>query len=205
MAAPARADEQLNLIRNLIDRAPVYRAISARVALIGGLLSVGTSGVVVERGIRSREFGLVWLSVFALTLCTCLWTVWRAAGREGRPVISSSKRVALRAVIPSLVPAGMITAWFFGVGYVSGQELLLVAAWILFYGLALQATSLFAPASLVVLGWTFVLTALVLPLLGDLLPRELGADLPAYLMGLAFGGYHIVYAAVAWRRTSAGA
>ena len=41
MTEPAEAREQLRVIRSLMERATIYRSISAPTALIGGLLSLG--------------------------------------------------------------------------------------------------------------------------------------------------------------------
>jgi hypothetical protein len=64
----------------------------------------------------------------------------------------------------------------------------------------LLATGLFAPRSLSVLGWAFLLSGVIYlfwpkPFLAD--PRGL---LPNLAMGLTFGLYHLVYAICVWPR-----
>ena len=110
-------------------------------------------------------------------------------------------RLALRAIAPNLLIPAAFTVWFFQTGYLGAQELQLVTVWVAFYGLGLLATGLFAPRSLSLLGWAFLLTALATPVLGDLIDR-LTDDVPDTIMALTFGFYHLVYAVATWSRSS---
>ena len=108
-------------------------------------------------------------------------------------------RLALRAIGPNLLIPAAFTLWFFQTGYLGAQELELVTVWVAFYGLALLSTSLFAPRSLTILGWAFLLTALATPVLNDWIDR-LTDDVPDTVMGLAFGVFHLIYAIATWSR-----
>jgi hypothetical protein len=66
--------------------------------------------------------------------------------------------------------------------------------------LALVATTLFAPRSLTVLGWAFLLTGVTVPVVANAV-EGLPSDVPNIAMGLTFGLYHLIYAACAWSRT----
>jgi hypothetical protein len=111
-------------------------------------------------------------------------------------------KLALRAIAPNLLIPLAFTIWFFKRGYLGGQELELVVIWVVFYGLALLSTALFAPRSLAILGWAFLLTGLTIPTLINLVD-ELAGDVPTVVMGLTFGLYHLIYAASTWpRRTT---
>jgi len=48
----SRGEEHLRVIRSLMERATIYRAISAPTALLGGLLALATSGTIwmIDRG-----------------------------------------------------------------------------------------------------------------------------------------------------------
>ena len=108
-------------------------------------------------------------------------------------------KLSVRAIAPNLLIPTAVTLWFLVEGYKGATELELVIAWIVFYGLALLSTGLFAPRSLVCLGWAFLLTALVIPALKNAL-GELPANLPNIAMGITFGLYHLIYAVCAWPR-----
>ena len=202
----SKAEEDLCIIRSLMERASVYRAISAPTALVAGLLSIlaalsiylnDQTGFSLGRLIRPREFATIWLFVLALALVANTFFVWRNARNTGRPFISSGMKLALRAIVPNLlIPAGF-TGWFFTTGYKGAQELEMVVLWIAFYGLALLSTMLFAPRSLVLLGWAFLLSGLAVPALTNRL-EEVPANLPNSAMGITFGVYHLIYALFTW-------
>lgn len=203
-----RPEEHWRIIRALTERASVYRAISSRVALVGGVLAVGVS-VALFYAVRSpdwvsftysRKFVIVWLVLLALMLIVQALFFWRKAKRDGRRVFSPGMRLAVRAIAPCLLIPAATTVWFLRQGFLGNMELLLVTSWIAFYGLALLSTALFGPRSLALLGWAFLLTALFIPtllLLLDDLPSHL---MPNLFMGLTFGVYHLIYAACTWSR-----
>jgi hypothetical protein len=205
------AEENLRVIRVLIERATIYRAISAPTALMAGFLSIlATLAVYINdetsfnigRRIRAREFATIWLVVLVLALAANTFFVWREAKRSGRPFISSGMKLALRTIVPNLLIPAAFTGWFFATGYLGGQELELVVIWIAFYGLALLSTAIFAPHSLVLLGWAFLLSALAIPAFVNGL-EQLSTNLPNSAMGFTFGLYHLIYAICSWPRKRA--
>ncbi len=206
MSERSRAEEHLRVIRSLMERATIYRAISAPTALIGGLLAVSTSVVIWwldqarapgEAGLDNRLFAGIWLAILALVLAVNTFFVRQEALRDGRVLLSAGARLALRAIAPCLVLPAATTVWYFKDAAPIDQEIL-VAVWIAFYGLCLLATALFAPRSLVLLGWAFLLSGLLL----IFWPKSFGDDprglYPNFAMGATFGLYHLVYAACIW-------
>jgi|SRR4051794_39517482 len=199
-----RAEQDLRVIRSLMERATTYRAISAPTALCGAVLAIAAAFFINKDETRPRSFVVIWLGVLVLVLCANTLFVWREATRAGRPFFSASMKMAIRAVTPCLIIPLALTMWYLTTGYLGAQELLLVAIWIAFYGLALLATSFFAPRSLVVLGWCFLLSALAIPIVASNAPEEISAlQLPNVLMAVTFGGYHLIYALCTWRRKGA--
>ena len=205
---PSKAEEDLRVIRSLMERATVYRAISAPAALVAGLLSIFAASAIylndqtrlsINRPVQGRAFAAIWLAVLAIAVATNAFFIWREAKKDGRPFISSGMKLSLRAIAPNLLIPAAITVWFLVSGYKGATEQELVVAWIAFYGLALLSTGLFAPRSLVCLGWAFLLTALALPALKNAV-GDLPANLPNIVMGITFGLYHLIYAVCAWPR-----
>ncbi len=210
-----RAAEHLRIIRSLMERATVYRAISAPTALIGGLASLAASIWMLRRAgvigaservgaFSTRDFIGPWLIVLVITLGANTFFVWREAQRDGRPLFSPGLRLAWRSVVPSILIAAAITF----VGWRNPSDLegptILGLTWIGCYGLALLSTMTFAPRSLVVLGGSFVFTAVfwLLILSSPVLPpiEELRGYIGAnFAMGLTFGFFHLIYAAFTWR------
>ncbi len=211
MTERARAEEDLRVIRTLMERATTYRAISAPTAMVGGVLSILSSAFIylsdssqgpLARAIRPREFAVIWLDVLVLTAIANIFFVWREAKSSGRDFISSGMKLALRAIAPNLIVPALFTLWFLKVGFLGAVELELVAIWVVFYGLALLSTALFAPRSLAVLGWAFLLTGVGVPVAADAV-EGLSGDVPNLVMGFTFGLYHVIYAACTWTRQRA--
>jgi hypothetical protein len=211
-----RAEEHLRIIRSLMERATVYRAISAPTALVGGFCSLGVSGWTLAKAgyigptpdragaLDSRDFIWPWLGALLITAAANTFFIWREARRARRTFLSPGLRLALRSLIPSFFVAAAVTfvAWRNPMD-LNGPTVLGLT-WIAFYGLALLATINFAPESLVMLGRSFVFVAvfwlllLSSPLLEiDEIRGYVGAS---FAMGLTFGVFHVVYAIFTWTR-----
>lgn len=210
-----RAEEHLRVIRSLMERATVYRAISAPTAFVGGLSALGVSGFMLSKTgyigapperpvfLDARDFIAPWLVALLLTGTANLLFIWREARRDRRPFLSPGLRLAFRSLLPSFFVAGAITfvAWR-NPNALDGPTILGLS-WIAFYGLGLLATMNFAPRSLVILGgsfvvvsvlWLFLLSSPVLPDFEEL-RGYVGAS---FAMGLTFGLFHLIYAVGAW-------
>jgi hypothetical protein len=196
------ASRQLHAIRSLMERATVYRSLSAPTALVGGLLSLG--GFVTayyakhhrHYPLTTTEFLIVWLVILALTCFTNLFFLSRGAASRGEPLFSSGMKFAFTSLAPAFVSAGVLTC-------VIHRPIELALVWISFYGIGLLATQHFAPRSLIVLGMTFFLTGLGLLVSWKhffmLNPHiEPSALVVSGIMAATFGGYHLAYAAAVW-------
>ncbi len=203
------AEEHLRVIRSLMERATVYRAISAPTALVGGLSALAVSTWLLwrpadatpTRATVNLEFMLAWFGALAVTVAANGLFLWQGARRDSRPFFSSGLRLALRSVVPSLFVAASLT-FFFRDGPAAPTALAL--SWICLYGLALLSTMNFAPRSLSVLGWCFVLTSVLWLLLLVYSPTPLeilrGPRGSTLAMAVTFGFFHLIYAACTWSR-----
>ena len=213
------AEEHLRAIRLLMERATIYRAISAPTALVGGLLSSGLAAAMLvwqagdgSRNVDAHQYYDAWLLVLLVTLAANTFFIWRGAHRRGEPLVSAGFRLALRSVFPAFF-AGIAMSGILTVS--TGISLFPTLMWVVFYGLGLLATMSFAPRSIVVLGWAFLFTGIVafiyllfetyvphleLPLLPDVDLPTPTRFYPAAIMGATFGLYHLAYAACTWPR-----
>ncbi len=206
MIARSEAEEHLRVIRTLMERSTIYRALSAPAALVGGLLSLSASAAIFfweragETPISSLAFTGIWSVVFVATAATSLILIKRDADRRGEPFLSHGARSALRAMLPAMLVAGILTAASIPEGMVPR----VVPWWMALYGVALLGMTHFAPQSIVVLGWAFTLAGAVA--LTGTFDRLLAvapsypSDVPAFLMAASFGLFHLVYAACTWPR-----
>ncbi len=197
-----------------MERVTTYRTISAPTALVGGLSSLAVAawqlmrtGVIGDtertRPLDTSEFIMPWIIPLVLTACANTLFLWREARRDSRPFLSSGLRLALRSILPAILISGAITfvAWRNPTDL--DGPLVVALSWISFYGVALLATMNFAPRSLAVLGWSFVVTAVFWLLLisAPNLPVPTAvyrADGANFAMGLTFGAYHLLYAITTW-------
>ena len=203
MSQTQAAIEHLRVIRSLMEKAHIYRAVSAPAALLGGVLALGaTIWPVVhaaqthgDAAFSNATFLIVWHGILAACTVLNVMLLAREATRRGQSLVSDGMKMALRAVSPPLIVGGVLAG-----GLVIWLQNLTLAAliWVLCYGLALLATASFSPKSLIRLGWAFLIAGLVLFLVwaanGEV--RDLRTDLgPASLvMALTFGLLHVVYA-----------
>jgi hypothetical protein len=198
-------EENLSVIRDLLERREIYRAVFARVALVVGTLSLFTAAAMyvndevtrfIGRVIRPREFAFAWIDIFILGAIALIMFL-----RKADAFPTARAKLAFAVIAPlGLIPAAF-TGWFFATGYLGAAELELVTVWIAFYGLICLTSGWFAPRPIWLLGWGFLLTALSVPMLGDYVD-DLTGNVPVTLMGLTFGLYHLVFAALNWTARS---
>jgi len=196
------ASRQLRVIRSLMERATIYRSISAPTALVGGLLSLGGFATAYyakhhrHHPLSPTEFLIVWLVILALTGLTNLIFLSRGSARRSEFFFSSGMKCAFLSLAPAFFSAAVLTLLIH-------SPIHLALVWITFYGIGLLATQHFAPRSLVVLGVTFFLTGcgLLLTWKHLFMPNphvEPSALVVSGIMAATFGGFHLAYAAAVW-------
>jgi hypothetical protein len=187
MTQSDEAAHHLRVIRQLMERSTIYRAISAPSALAGGLAAVILSWWQETHTFNSKSFHSSWLALFLVLAAFNAILLWRDARRRGEAFISPGMKLALRALAPPL-----FAGFLFGLNFIIDHSPSMCAlSWCVFYGLALLATGGFAPVSITRLGATFVLGGLVLLVLSRLTIVSLTAPM---IMGLTFGALHLAYA-----------
>jgi len=196
------AEEHLRTIRTLMERATVYRAISAPTAAIAGFLSIGCGLIPENRLIVAGGWGFkaLWLTVLVVVLAANAWLIRRNALRRGDPFVSPAMRMALLAVAPHVLVALLATIVL--------PPSVLPPTWMLCYGFALLATQSFAPPIIALFGWIFLIYGLcngLYDLCGN--PGAGGFDQsdgpaliftsPQHQMIGSFGVLHLIYAILA--------
>lgn len=203
MSITDAALENLSIIRSLMERAHLYRTVSAPAALVGGIIALVAAAWPVwhaadhngAAAMSDTAYLTLWLAILGVASVVNTVLLAREAGQRGQPFVSPRLRMALRAIVPPLLVGGVV-----GIGLIVCLHNLALAAflWILCYGLALLATAGFSPRSLIRLGWAFVIAGLALFLVWavyrdiDLLPSDQGVA--SLAMGLTFGLMHVIYA-----------
>lgn len=189
------AQENLRVIRELMERATVYRAISEFPAIVGGLLSIVVGAVLMSNvGVGRTAFVLSWLGVLAVVGGLNTWLlIWESKGRKARFPTPQMIHGILAMGPPMIVLGcvGLAFAWF------HGDFVRCALIWAIGYGLGLLATSSFAPRSIKILGWLFLTFGFVIFILHELGVYPSAFDSPvensSLLMLLSFGILHLVY------------
>lgn len=211
---PNEAEEHLRVIRSLMEKATIYRAISAPTALVGGLASLAFGIWLYFRwrplpaGREEEEFERLfiigWGAVLVVTAVANAFLLWRDAKRRGDRFISSGMKHALLAMLPAMLCGAGLTIFFLE----AERPYWLPPMWMLCYGVALLATRAFAPRSIQFLGWAFLATGFATiwqtwvtgwqAVFGN---GESHIPTAANLvMTLTFGIFHLIYAALTWPR-----
>jgi hypothetical protein len=186
-----------------MERATIYRSISAPTALVGGLLSLGGFATAYyakhhrHHPLSPTEFLIVWLVILFLTCFTNVIFLSRGAARRSESFFSPGMKCALMSVAPAFISAAVLTP------LLMHRPIQLALLWITLYGIGLLATQHFAPRSLVILGMTFFLTGcgLLVTWKHLFMPNphvEPSALVISGIMAATFGGYHLAYAAAVW-------
>lgn len=184
-----RAEENLELIRTLMERATRYEYLSSRVGLIaGGAAVLGSLSFLYLDAARAVSFAAVWGSVFAVSVGTTLWENWREVRAAGETPWARPARQIARALVPALVMALALTVREFA----RGHHLGLPGVWMLCYGTGALATTTYAPPVVAPLGIGFMAMGLV--------TLWLGPGWANVMMGLTFGGGHLILAATLLHR-----
>jgi len=197
------ASRQLRVIRSLMERATIYRSLSAPTSLVGGLLSLGGFATAYyakhhrQHPLSPTEFLIVWLVILALTCFANAIFLSRGATQRRETFFSSGMKCALTSVAPAFFTAAVLTP------LLMHRPIHLALLWITLYGVGLLATQHFAPRSLVILGLSFFLTGcgLLVSWKHFFMPNphvEPSALVVSGLMAATFGGFHLAYAAAVW-------
>ena len=181
-----QVEENLAVIRRLMERGTRYEAITGRGALVAGAAALAVAGFLHFGPLTGdASFLATWA---ALAVAAASWVALpalrasHAAAPEGSSVSAQARAVALE-VVPAYLAAAVLTA----VLWRGGRADLLPCAWMLLHGVAILATASHAPSRLVRLGIAFVAAGAVAGLLS--VDRDLA-------MAAGFGGLNIVYGAI---------
>lgn len=194
MTTREEAAEQLRVIRTMMERATIFRALSGETALIGGAAALAAAWL--SEGKHGWSWAGWWMFGAAMVLTFNVWQLFRASSARSKPFWNAGLKLAIRGAIPSIAAGG-----FLGLLFVRGnQEPAAACLWALHYGLALLALREFAPRSMAWLGWAFVIFG-VAGLAGVSGVAKGIASFPyitngSRLMAIAFGGFHLIYGAV---------
>jgi len=195
-----RAAEELKVIRSLMERPIKYSTQSGLAGIVAGCAAL--AGVVIDSKVSQwapasalwLNMG-VWAGVFLVAFAGTVFLTRLRERRQGMPAWSLIKRRILLTILPPFVAGVGLTAAivFRYVEHVGPNEWgLIPPVWMLFYGVACWQLGEFSVREVRVMGAAFILAGLVTAAVFQASPYE--------AMGITFGGFHLVYGLVVWRR-----
>lgn len=199
LAPLEEARENLRVIRQTMERSTKYSTLSGLSGILIGLSAIisvlATSRILHIRYTTHQPLHSAYPTLAVLWLCELALAVGIEFACNKCRAQSVGKRLAsplgahiIVAALPAFVAALALTAFF----ALHGLAALVWGIWMLTYGLAICAVGLFSVRPVSYLGAAFVLAGAVTLLL----PTQL----QLFMMGLTFGGFHIVYGALMGRK-----
>jgi hypothetical protein len=191
----AEAVEHLRSIRQLMENATYYQALTARGALVGGLGGIALAAWQYFHMPTTQGFLNQWLGMLILVLVVNFAQLSLNAKQQGTTLISANFIRTIRATAPAL-SSGFLLSQTIGYGQPSRMAIL----WILTNGIALLSAVPMVPRALGWLGLAFFTLGT-----GGLVWNYRGLDAfptagPVY-MGASFGLFNLVYAIIVMANT----
>jgi hypothetical protein len=193
---PNWAEENLKVIRTLMERSALYRRALAPIMLTTGAIGIlAAFGSAHFAASMLRTFALYWTVICGVTITTALWISRRQALQANEAFWSAPTRKVASAIVPALVTAAFLTLFVTAAApdEVKGRGPVLVFLWLALYGCALHSAAMFISAGMRRLAWAFIIASAAVPVLlvGESFPL-MPLLSPHLLMGLTFGGFHLV-------------
>jgi hypothetical protein len=173
------AEENLSLIRTLMERASIYRRALAPIMITTGV--IGASAAVVGLSGKldaATSFLTCWASAAIVALFAGFLLARREALREREAFWSPPTRRVAIALLPAGV-GGIIAAC------AEPDMARLAGWWLLIYGCGLHGAGFFMPSGVRRLSWIFIIAGALALVFGKISPHA--------VMGVGFGGLHLAY------------
>lgn len=187
LALHDRAIEDLRFIRETMERSQSFTAVSGAGGVVMGVIAL--LGAAVATGATSPTAWVsTWMAAAVLAQTVAIVAMARKARSAGEKMLSAAGRKFAWSFTPPLLVGALVTVAL----SLRGATGLLPGLWLLLYGTGVVTGGAFSVRIVPLMGLCFMgvgSLALFAPVaLGDL------------FMAAGFGGLHIVFGAVIWRR-----
>lgn len=182
-----RAFDNLKFIRETMERSAVFTSVPGYGGMLMGATAVGAS-VFAAQAANYRQWLIVWLTEAVLAFAIGFLTMWQKSKTSNASLVSAPARKFALCLAPPLVAGIVLTALFYRLELFE----FLPVVWLTLYGTAVVCGGVSSVKVVPIAGWCFI----ALGLISVFLPRGFG-DL---MMGIGFGGLHIVFGLIVARR-----
>jgi hypothetical protein len=182
-----RALDNLQFIRDTMERAGAFTAISGQGMMVIGVIAVAAAWIAARQPSR-LEWIETWLLAAALSAAVSVFAIVRKARAAGTPILSGPGRKLALGFAPPMLVGGLLTLAL----YRAGLDAALPGVWLLLYGTAVVCGGTFSVRIVPVMGLCFMaLGAVALFAPASLGGKELAAG---------FGALHIIFGGAIARR-----
>jgi hypothetical protein len=186
-ALHARAMDNLQYIRDTMERATAFTGISGWGQVVIGVTALAASFVAAQQ--KSFEnWMVVWLVEVLIALLIAGWSIDRKARAAKTPLLSGSGRKVAFSLTPPLIAGGLMSV----VLYRAGLTDAIPGLWLLLYGTGVVTGGMFSVSVVPIMGLCFM----ALGAAASLAPLAL-AD---WFMAAGFGGLHIIFGIIIARK-----
>lgn len=190
---PNWAEENIQVIRTLMERSTVYRRALAPVMTATGIIGIAAATLTCFVKIETaRSFGIFWIAVAAIALAVSFLFVRRQALKSEEPFWSPPTRRVTQAVAPGFF-IGFIAGLLCVTRFDADGVWMLPLIWAFAYGCSIHAAGFFMPRGMKLFGWSLIAIAALLLFGIQFLPDLQTAETAHYLMGIFFGILHLAY------------
>lgn len=183
-----RALDDIRFIRETMERAGSFTAVSGWGIILVGVLALVTALLVAETGVSGVRWVVLWLTTALLSAAAAGIAIARKALAANVPLLHGPGRKLALSFAPPMLLGAALTAVLVHGGLLES----LPALWLSAYGTAVITGGAFSVRVVPVMGCCF----LALGLIGFLVPVEWGN----LLMAAGFGGLHVVFGTILARR-----
>jgi hypothetical protein len=186
-ALHARAMDNLRFIRETMERASSFTAVSGWGQIAIGVTALGAT-LVASQQATTQAWLTVWIVEAVLSLLISIGAMMRKANAAETPLLSGPGRKVAFSLSPPLVVGALLTV----VLYRAGLAGVIPGVWLLLYGTGVVTGGMFSVGIVPVMGLCFMFTGAV----ALFCPQGWGN----YFLAAGFGGLHIIFGIIIARR-----
>jgi hypothetical protein len=182
-----RAMDNLRYIRETMERSEAFTHVSGAGSVWMGVVALAAA-VLASTAADATEWITIWLVAAGVSLAIATLSIVRKSRSDGVSILSGPARKFAWSAIPPLATGGVLTVAFVRAGALD----LLPGMWLLVYGTSVVTGGAHSVRPVPAMGAAFMIAGL-----GALLtPASWG---PVW-MAAGFGGLHLMFGAVIWRK-----
>ena len=186
-ALHARAMDNLRFIRETMERASSFTAVSGWGEVAIGVTAIGAT-LAASQQATAQAWLAVWVVEAVLSLLISITAMSRKAHAAGMPLLSGPGRKVAFSLSPPIVVGALLTV----VLYRAGLAGVIPGVWLLLYGTGVVTGGMYSVGIVPVMGLCFMFVGAV----ALFCPQSWGN----YFLATGFGGLHIIFGIIIARR-----